>query len=123
VLVRQHTPVAQDRSGVELGVHAMEGEADPPLAFPDRPGDRDRASVFREQPEVTVHRAETRDGERIWRDLPRKARAEEQIGVVGSEERSDPASAGGDHDVETLRRTPDELLEGPSEAVGVLPRA
>src|SRR4029077_7489721 len=54
----------EDRTGVELRVHAMERDGELPVAVTDTPTDRHRPAVTREQRRVTVEPAEPRHRER-----------------------------------------------------------
>src|SRR5207237_9544487 len=52
--------LGENRPGVEAGVHAVERDADLVLALPDRPRDRQGASVPRPKRRVAVEPAGTR---------------------------------------------------------------
>jgi hypothetical protein len=72
---------------------------------------------------VCIDCPEPRDSERVRRDLPGEPHAQHEVGLVEADEWRDSVAASGNHDIEPLRRVPDELVEGVSVAVRVLPRA
>ena len=86
-------PLGEDRPGVELGVHAMDGDPDLLVSLADRPRDRQRAAMPRQQRGMAVEPAEPGHGERVGRDLPRKAHADDEVGLRGGEQRRNRASA------------------------------
>src|SRR5205085_7911059 len=88
-------PLREDRTGIEVGVHAVERDADLVVALPDRPRDRQGASVPRQERRVAVEPAETRHRERVGWDPPREAHADHEVGLDRGEERPDGASPRG----------------------------
>ena len=60
---------------------------------------------------MRVDGAEARHAERVLRDAPGEAGAEQEIRVERAQERRDPILGRGDDDVEPLRRVADELVE------------
>ena len=76
----------EDVARVELGVHAVPGEAPLGVAGPQRPGERDRPAMARQQRRMPVDRPEPRDVERALRDLPGEAPADRQVGLVGAQQ-------------------------------------
>ena len=96
--------------------------ADLLVAFADRPRDRQRAAVPRQQRRVAVEPAEARDGERIRRDLPREAHAHHEVGLHRGEQGRDRRPARGHEDVELHRGAHHELArirDGAVASVGV----
>ena len=96
--------------------------ADLLVALPDRPRDRQRAAVPRQERRVAVEPAEPRHGQRVGRDLPREARADDEIGLHRGQQGRDRAPARGQEDVELLGGAQHELARigrGAVPAVGV----
>src|SRR5581483_8905223 len=108
-LAERHAPLREDRSGVELGVHAVERDPDLLVAVANRPGDRDRPAVLRQERGMAVDPAERRDGERVGRDLPREAEADDEVGTHGREQRGERAAARRQEHVEIGRSAHDEI--------------
>jgi len=71
--------LSEDISGVELGVHVVEREADLVLAVADGPRHRAGSFVRREQRRMAVHDSEPRHGERFRWDLPREPGTEDDV--------------------------------------------
>src|SRR6185312_4988873 len=77
--------LGQDRPGVELGGHPVEGDAYLAVAVPDRPADRDRPAIARQERRVEVDHAEPWNLERLGRQLPGEAGAEGKIRLEHAE--------------------------------------
>ena len=121
-LAEREAPLGEDRPGVEFCVHAMERDAHFLVARPDRPGDRERAAVQGQERRVAVEPAEARHCERVGRDLPREAHADDEIGLHRGEQGRDGAPARRQEDVEVGRGGEHEVAsmrDGAVAAVGV----
>src|SRR3990172_2564261 len=103
--------LGEDRARVQLGIHAVEREADVRLAVAYGPRHRAWPPVARQQRRVSVHHAEPRYREGVGWNLPGKPEAEDQVGLEPAKERRDSVTSRGNHDVELRWRISHVLQE------------
>ena len=104
VVLDRHRRLREQVARVELGIHPVPRRAPLRVAVAQRPGERDRPAVARQQPRVLVDRAEAGHVERGLRDLPGEAPADRQVGLVRAQERLDRPLVAGEEKVEPRRR-------------------
>jgi hypothetical protein len=119
-----HRPLGEDRAGVELRIHAVERDPDLLVAVADRPRNRHRAAVHRQERRMSVDPAQGRHRERVGRDLPREAHADDEVGLDRGEERRDQRALRRQQHAEIGRQLTEHAadVEGAVAAVGITDR-